>query len=140
MTLRRRGVYHHWRRIETHERSDCYGVGHNELLIREGLANRNRDKLLRSVKFGAARSGAGVDRLGHAGRRGQEMGRRARCGGLVFDSSPATERGVSRAGVRRESGGRSGSSQRAALVVAHGLLDFLPGVHHERSVLHDRLA
>ena len=56
MTLRRCGVYHHWRRIETHERGDCYGVGHNELLIREGLANRNRDKLLRSVKFGARRA------------------------------------------------------------------------------------
>jgi hypothetical protein len=95
MTLRRCGVYHHWRRIETDDRSDCCGVGDNELLIREGLAGRNRDKLLRSVKFGAARPGAGVDLLGRAGRRGQEF---ARHGGVVFDSSPAIERGVSRAG------------------------------------------
>jgi aryl-alcohol dehydrogenase-like predicted oxidoreductase len=58
MTLRRCGVHHHWRRIETHDRDDCYGVGHNELLIREGLASRNRDKLLRSVKFGARRDRA----------------------------------------------------------------------------------
>ena len=72
--------------------------GDNEVLIREGLAGRNRDKLLRSVKFGAARPGAGVGRLGRAGRCGQEFVRRAGCGGLVFDSSPATERGVSRAG------------------------------------------
>ena len=28
----------------------------------------------------------------------------------------------------------------AALEVAHGLLDFLPRVHHERAVLHDGLA
>jgi len=34
----------------------------------------------------------------------------------------------------------SGASQRAALVVAQRLLDFLPGVHDERAVLHDRLA
>ena len=32
--------------------------GDNEVLIREGLAGRNRDKLLRSVKFGGTRSGA----------------------------------------------------------------------------------
>ena len=48
MTLRRRGVHHH-----------------NELLIREGLASRNRDKLLLSVKFGALRAPAqGWNRLG----------------------------------------------------------------------------
>ena len=58
MTLRRCGVHHHWRRIETYDRSDCYRVGHNELLVREGLANRNRDKLLLSVKFGALRDPA----------------------------------------------------------------------------------
>lgn len=53
MTLRRCEVDHHCRRIETHDRSDSDCIGHNELLIREGLAGRNRDKLLRSVKFGA---------------------------------------------------------------------------------------
>jgi pyridoxine 4-dehydrogenase len=37
---------------------DFYGMGHNELLIREGLAGRNRDKLLLSVKFGALRDPA----------------------------------------------------------------------------------
>src|ERR1700733_582391 len=37
---------------------DFYGMGHNELLIREGLASRNRDKLLLSVKFGALRDPA----------------------------------------------------------------------------------
>jgi phosphate transport system substrate-binding protein len=34
---------------------DFYGMGHNELLIREALAGRRRDKLLLSVKFGALR-------------------------------------------------------------------------------------
>jgi aryl-alcohol dehydrogenase-like predicted oxidoreductase len=37
---------------------DFYGMGHNELLIREGLASRNRDELLLSVKFGALRDPA----------------------------------------------------------------------------------
>jgi aryl-alcohol dehydrogenase-like predicted oxidoreductase len=38
---------------------DFYGMGHNELLIREALAGRKRDKLLISVKFGALRDSAG---------------------------------------------------------------------------------
>jgi aryl-alcohol dehydrogenase-like predicted oxidoreductase len=37
---------------------DFYGMGHNELLIREGLVGRNRDELLLSVKFGALRDPA----------------------------------------------------------------------------------
>jgi aryl-alcohol dehydrogenase-like predicted oxidoreductase len=37
---------------------DFYGMGHNELLIREALAGRNRDNLLLSVKFGALRDPA----------------------------------------------------------------------------------
>ena len=34
---------------------DFYGMGHNEMLIREALAGRNRDNLQISVKFGAQR-------------------------------------------------------------------------------------
>lgn len=34
---------------------DFYGMGHNELLIREALSGRNRDNLQISVKFGALR-------------------------------------------------------------------------------------
>ena len=34
---------------------DFYGMGHNEMLIREALASRNRDNLQISVKFGALR-------------------------------------------------------------------------------------
>jgi aryl-alcohol dehydrogenase-like predicted oxidoreductase len=37
---------------------DFYGVGHNELLIREALAGRSRDTLQISVKFGALRDPA----------------------------------------------------------------------------------
>jgi aryl-alcohol dehydrogenase-like predicted oxidoreductase len=37
---------------------DFYGMGHNELLIREALAGRNRDKVQISVKFGALRDPA----------------------------------------------------------------------------------
>jgi aryl-alcohol dehydrogenase-like predicted oxidoreductase len=37
---------------------DFYGMGHNELLIREALAGRNRDNALTSVKFGALRDPA----------------------------------------------------------------------------------
>ena len=44
---------------------DFYGMGHNELLIREALTRRNRDNLQISVKFGALRDPAmgfgGVD-------------------------------------------------------------------------------
>src|SRR5258707_10088043 len=44
---------------------DFYGMGHNEMLIREALAGRPRDKLQISVKFGAlrdpARGWAGYD-------------------------------------------------------------------------------
>jgi aryl-alcohol dehydrogenase-like predicted oxidoreductase len=43
-------------------------------------------------------------------------------------------------GARRRGARRLRSSQRAALVVAYSLLDFLPGVHDERAVLYDRLA
>jgi len=39
---------------------DFYGMGHNELLIREGLANVPRDKVLISVKFGALRGPDGA--------------------------------------------------------------------------------
>jgi aryl-alcohol dehydrogenase-like predicted oxidoreductase len=34
---------------------DFYGMGHNEMLIREALTGRNRDNVLTSVKFGALR-------------------------------------------------------------------------------------
>jgi aryl-alcohol dehydrogenase-like predicted oxidoreductase len=37
---------------------DFYGMGHNELLIREALIGRNRDHALVSVKFGALRDPA----------------------------------------------------------------------------------
>ena len=44
---------------------DFYGMGHNEMLVREALAGRNRDNVQISVKFGAlrgpSRSFAGVD-------------------------------------------------------------------------------
>ena len=38
---------------------DYYGMGHNEMLIREALAGRNRDSVVISVKFGALRDPAG---------------------------------------------------------------------------------
>lgn len=38
---------------------DFYGMGHNEMLIREALAGRPRDKVQLSVKFGALRDPAG---------------------------------------------------------------------------------
>jgi len=37
---------------------DFYGMGHNEMLIREALASRNRDEVRISVKFGALRDAA----------------------------------------------------------------------------------
>jgi aryl-alcohol dehydrogenase-like predicted oxidoreductase len=38
---------------------DFYGMGHNELLIREALRDRDRDAVLLSVKFGSMRDPAG---------------------------------------------------------------------------------
>jgi aryl-alcohol dehydrogenase-like predicted oxidoreductase len=51
---------------------DFYGMGHNEMLIREALTDRNRDNLQISVKFGALRD--------------------ANKGFLGFDSRPAAIR------------------------------------------------
>src|SRR4051794_40765723 len=39
---------------------DFYGMGHNELLLREALADRWRDDLTISVKFGGQRDPAGA--------------------------------------------------------------------------------
>jgi aryl-alcohol dehydrogenase-like predicted oxidoreductase len=39
---------------------DFYGMGHNELLIRDALASRSRDEVLISVKFGAQRGPDGA--------------------------------------------------------------------------------
>ena len=39
---------------------DFYGMGHNELLIREALTGRRREQVLISVKFGALRDPAGA--------------------------------------------------------------------------------
>jgi aryl-alcohol dehydrogenase-like predicted oxidoreductase len=38
---------------------DFYGMGHNELLLRDGLRGRNRDNAVISVKFGALRDALG---------------------------------------------------------------------------------
>lgn len=46
---------------------DFYGMGHNEMLIREALEGRDRDRALISVKFGALRGPDGVW-LGYDGR------------------------------------------------------------------------
>ncbi|MFI7702489.1 aldo/keto reductase [Nonomuraea sp. NPDC049480] len=46
---------------------DFYGMGHNELLIREALKGRSRDDVLISVKFGAQRDYDG-NWLGYDGR------------------------------------------------------------------------
>src|SRR5450631_2167315 len=39
---------------------DFYGMGHNELLIREALAAQPRERVLLSVKIGALRDPAGA--------------------------------------------------------------------------------
>jgi len=60
---------------------DFYGMGHNEMLIREALAGRNRDNLQISVKFGALRD--------------------ANKGFLGFDSRPAAIRNFVAYSLRR---------------------------------------
>ena len=46
---------------------DFYGMGHNEMLIREALVGRNRDSVVISVKFGALRD-VGGNWLGYDAR------------------------------------------------------------------------
>ncbi len=46
---------------------DFYGMGHNEMLIRDALAGRNRDNVVISVKFGALRD-VGGNWLGYDAR------------------------------------------------------------------------
>ena len=46
---------------------DFYGMGHNEMLIRDALAGRDRDQVVLSVKFGALRGPDGAW-LGYDGR------------------------------------------------------------------------
>src|SRR3954467_14517812 len=48
---------------------DFYGMGHNELLIRDALRGRDRDGVVISVKFGALRD-PGWGWLGYAGLPG----------------------------------------------------------------------
>ncbi|HVK69220.1 MAG TPA: aldo/keto reductase [Polyangium sp.] len=45
--------------IDLLDTGDFYGMGHNELLLREALEGRARDKVAISVKFGAMRDPAG---------------------------------------------------------------------------------
>src|SRR3954463_11621194 len=46
--------------IELLDTGDFYGMGHNELLIREALQGRSRDDVVLSVKFGAHRGPDGA--------------------------------------------------------------------------------
>jgi aryl-alcohol dehydrogenase-like predicted oxidoreductase len=46
--------------IDLFDTGDFYGMGHNEMLLREGLRGIARDRYLVSVKFGAMRSAAGA--------------------------------------------------------------------------------
>ena len=45
--------------VDLIDTGDFYGSGHNELLIREALAGRDRSRVIISVKFGALRDPAG---------------------------------------------------------------------------------
>jgi aryl-alcohol dehydrogenase-like predicted oxidoreductase len=45
--------------ITLFDTGDFYGMGHNELLLRDALRGRSRDQVVLSVKFGALRDGAG---------------------------------------------------------------------------------
>src|SRR6201989_1896897 len=46
--------------IDLLDTGDFYGMGHNELLIRDALSGRNRDDVVISVKFGAQRGPDGA--------------------------------------------------------------------------------
>ncbi|MEA2380966.1 MAG: hypothetical protein QOH72_937 [Solirubrobacteraceae bacterium] len=46
--------------IDLVDTGDFYGMGHNELLIRDALADRDRDDVVISVKFGAQRDPSGA--------------------------------------------------------------------------------
>ena len=55
---------------------DYYGMGHNELLMREALRGRDRDQVVISVKFGALRDpDRQLARHRRAPGRGEELSR-----------------------------------------------------------------
>src|SRR5436189_2498550 len=45
--------------VDLLDTGDYYGMGHNELLLREALKGRDRKRVLLSVKFGALRDSTG---------------------------------------------------------------------------------
>ncbi|HZF11903.1 MAG TPA: aldo/keto reductase [Thermoanaerobaculia bacterium] len=46
--------------IDLLDTGDFYGMGHNEMLLREALRGRNRERVVVSVKFGALRGPRGI--------------------------------------------------------------------------------
>jgi aryl-alcohol dehydrogenase-like predicted oxidoreductase len=71
---------------------DFYGMGHNEMLIREALSGRGRDKFQISVKFGALRDPAKPGSAMTAGRRRCGIFSAIRCSGLASRPSTSTGR------------------------------------------------
>ena len=77
---------------------DFYGMGHNEMLISEALAGRNRDSVVISVKFGALRDvGRQLAGLRCAAARGEELPQPIRFAG----SAPTTSTSTGRRGSTR---------------------------------------
>jgi aryl-alcohol dehydrogenase-like predicted oxidoreductase len=46
--------------IDLYDTGDFYGMGHNEMLLRQALRGRNREQVVVSVKFGALRGPGGI--------------------------------------------------------------------------------
>ena len=70
---------------------DFYGMGHNEMLIREALAARRRDNVQISVKFGALRGPDGRGSATTPPRRGG-ISSPIRCSGSASITSTSTAR------------------------------------------------
>ena len=95
---------------------DFYGMGHNELLLREALRGRNRDEAVdqRQVRR-AARTRRQLDRLRHPPGRDQELPRLHACAASAPTTSTSTGRpGSTRASRSRRPSARSPSWCRRA--------------------------
>ena len=69
---------------------DFYGMGHNELLLREALAGRPRDAYVLSVKFGALRDASGGWTASTGGRPRSRTSSPTRCSGSARTTSTST--------------------------------------------------
>ena len=101
---------------------DYYGMGHNELLLREALRGRAREQVVLSVKFGLMRAPTAASSATTCARRRSRTSSPTRCAGSAPTTSTSTGRAASSPTCRsRKRSARSPSSSQAGYVRHIGL-------------------